>query len=131
LFGTTSLSFDVSRFRVPRQLVDDPTTALLGKGGGMSVLIDFSIFPVDKGGSVSSYVTRAVKIIRESGLPYKVGPMGTTIEGEWEEAIGLVGRCLGELRKDCDRVYMTLKVDYRKGPGGRIESKVKSLGQSL
>lgn len=97
----------------------------------MSVLIDFSIFPVDKGGSVSAYVTRAVKIIRESGLPYRVGPMGTTIEGEWEEAIGLVGRCLEELRKDCDRVYMTLKVDYRKGPGGRIESKVKFLGQSF
>jgi uncharacterized protein (TIGR00106 family) len=96
----------------------------------MSVLIDFSIFPVDKGGSVSSYVTRAVKIIRESGLPYQVGPMGTTIEGEWQDAVGVVGRCLYELRKDCDRVYMTLKVDYRKGPGGRIESKVKSLAPS-
>jgi len=97
----------------------------------MSVLIDFSIFPVDKGGSVSSYVKRVVKIIRESGLPYQVGPMGTAIEAEWEEAVGLVGRCLDELRNDCDRVYMTLKVDYRKGPGGRIESKVKSLRESL
>ena len=97
----------------------------------MSVLIDFSIFPVDKGGSVSAYVTRAVRIIRESGLPYRTGPMGTTIEGEWEEAIGVVGHCLAELRKDCDRVYMTLKVDYRRGPGGRIESKVKALGESL
>jgi len=97
----------------------------------MSVLIDFSIFPVDKGGSVSAYVTRAVKIIRESALPYRIGPMGTTIEGEWEEAMGVVGRCLGELRKDCDRIYMTIKVDYRKGPGGRIESKVKSLGKTL
>ncbi len=97
----------------------------------MSVLIDFSVFPVDKGESVSPYVTRAVKIIRESGLPYRIGPMGTTIEGEWEETVALVGRCLEELRKDCDRVYMTLKVDYRKGPGGRIETKVKSFGQSL
>ena len=97
----------------------------------MSVLIDFSIFPVDKGGSVSAYVTRAVQIIRGSGLPYQIGPMGTTIEGEWEESIALVGRCLEELRKDCDRVYMTLKVDYRKGLGGRIESKVASLAQSV
>lgn len=97
----------------------------------MSVLIDFSIFPVDKGESVSAFVARAVKVIRESGLPHRIGPMGTTIEGEWEEAIGLVGRCLEELKKDCNRVYMTLKVDYRPGPGGRIETKVKSLGDKL
>jgi len=125
------LSFGVSGFRVLRWFVDNPTTGLPERGEGMSVLIDFSIFPVDKGGSVSAYVTRAVKIIRESALPYRIGPMGTTIEGEWEEAMGLVGRCLGELRKDCDRIYLTIKVDYRKGPGGRIESKVKSLGKTL
>jgi uncharacterized protein (TIGR00106 family) len=97
----------------------------------MSVLIDLSMFPVDKGESVSAFVARAVKVIRESGLPHRVGPMGTTIEGEWEETIGLVGRCLEELKKDCNRIYMTLKVDYRKGPGGRIEAKVKSLGHKL
>jgi uncharacterized protein (TIGR00106 family) len=103
----------------------------LGRGKRMSVLIDFSMFPVDKGESVSAFVARAVKVIRESGMPHRIGPMGTTIEGEWEETIGLVGRCLEELKKDCNRVYMTLKVDYRKGPGGRIETKVKSLGNKL
>jgi len=30
----------------------------------MSVLIDFSIFPVGKGESVSDYVSKAVKIIK-------------------------------------------------------------------
>jgi uncharacterized protein (TIGR00106 family) len=94
----------------------------------MSVLIDLSIFPVDKGESVSAFVARAVNVIRASGLPHRIGPMGTTIEGEWEETIGVVGRCLEELKKDCHRVYMTLKVDYRKGAGGRMETKVKALG---
>lgn len=47
----------------------------------MSVVIDFSIFPVDKGASVSPYVARVVQVIRDSCLPYQVTPMGTCIEG--------------------------------------------------
>ena len=97
----------------------------------MSILIHFSIFPLDKGKSVSPYVARAVKIIRESGLKSKVGPMGTSIEGEWDEVITLVGRCLEDLKKDCDRVYTTITADYRKGVSGRIESKVKSVEKKL
>lgn len=97
----------------------------------MSVLIDFSIFPVDKGESVSSYVARALRIIKDSGLPYKLGPMGTSVEGEWDEVMTLVGDCFEELKQDCGRVYMTIKIDYRRGPSGRIEGKVKSVEEKL
>lgn len=97
----------------------------------MSVLIDFSIFPVDKGASVSPYVARAAKIIRESGLPHKLGPMGTSIEGEWGQVMKVVESCFEELKKDSDRVYMTLKVDYRKGATGRLEGKIRSLESKL
>jgi len=93
----------------------------------MSVIIDFSIFPVGKGESVSDYVSRAVKIIKESRLPFKPGPMGTAIEGEWDEVMAVVNRCFEALRKDCNRVYMTMKVDYRKGESGRMEGKVKTV----
>jgi len=93
----------------------------------MSLLINFSIFPMDKGESVSPYIARAVKIIRASALPHKLGPMGTSIEGEWGEVMAVVSRCFEELKKDCNRVYMTINGDYRKGPAGRMESKVKAV----
>ena len=93
----------------------------------MSLLINFSIFPVDKGESVSPYIARAVKIIRASALPHKLGPMGTSIEGEWGEVMAVVSRCFEELKKDCNRVYMTINGDYRKGPAGRMENKVKAV----
>ena len=94
----------------------------------MNVIIDFSIFPMDKGESVGVYASRAVKIIRQSGLAYHVGPMGTAIEGGWDETIGVIGRCLEDLQKDCDRVYMTMKVDYRKEGGpGRIVKKIETV----
>ncbi len=97
----------------------------------MSVLIDLSIFPLDKGDSLSSHVARALKIIKDSGLPYEIGPMGTSLEGEWDEVVGVVNNCFQELKKDCDRVYVALKMDYRKGPSGRIESKVRSVQEKL
>ena len=93
----------------------------------MSLLVDFSIFPVDKGESVSAYVSKAVKTIKQSGLSFKIGPMGTAIEGEWDEVMALVKRCMDEMAKDSHRVYFTIKGDYRKGASGRIESKMRSV----
>jgi uncharacterized protein (TIGR00106 family) len=67
----------------------------------MSVLIEMSIFPMDKGESVSQYVARAIKVIQASGLPYELNPMGTCIEGEWDEVMDVVSRCFQDLQRDC------------------------------
>lgn len=93
----------------------------------MSVIVEFSIFPLDKGESLSEYVSRAVRIIEHSGLPYEVNPMGTCVEGEWNDVMALVDRCFQELQKDCSRISLSLKADYRKGPSGRLKSKVASV----
>jgi uncharacterized protein (TIGR00106 family) len=97
----------------------------------MSALIHFSIFPTDKETSVSPYVARAVRIIRDSGLPYKVGPMSTAVEGEYEEVMAVVDKCFRELRKDSKRIYMTLQMDFREGAVNRIEGKVRSVEEKL
>jgi len=97
----------------------------------MSLLINFSIFPLDKGESVSQYVARTVEIIKDSGLPYKLGAMGTSIEGEWDEVIDVVTRCFEELKEDCSRVYMGITGDYRKKGKNRITAKVESVEEKL
>jgi uncharacterized protein (TIGR00106 family) len=97
----------------------------------MSVIIEFSIFPMDKGESLSKEVSRALQIIKDSGLPYELNPMGTCVEGEWKELMALVDRCFQELQKDSHRVYLALKADYRKGPAGRLKSKVASIKEKL
>jgi len=54
------------------------------------VLLEFSMSPLDKGESVSVYVSRSLDIIDKSGLPYQLTPMGTIIEGEWAEVMAVV-----------------------------------------
>ena len=93
----------------------------------MSVIVDFSVFPIGKEESVSKYASRAVKIIKDSGLPHLIGPMGTAIEGDWDEVMLVVKRCMEELKKDCPRLYMTMKVDCRQGESLRMGKKVRSV----
>ncbi|MCP4350920.1 MAG: hypothetical protein GY795_36100 [Desulfobacterales bacterium] len=50
----------------------------------MSVLVDLSVFPVDKGESVSSYVAKAVEIVKHSGLSYTLGPTDEICENLWK-----------------------------------------------
>jgi uncharacterized protein (TIGR00106 family) len=86
---------------------------------------------MDKGVSLSPYVARAIKIVKASGLPYRFGPMSTCIEGEYDEVMTVVNQCFKELQTDCDRVLIHLKADYREGPAGRMQGKIKSVESKL
>ena len=86
---------------------------------------------MDKGESLSPYVARALRLIQDSGLPYQLNPMGTCVEGEWRDVIALVDRCFQALEKDCNRINLSLKADYRQGPTGRLKSKVASVQDKL
>lgn len=97
----------------------------------MSVIVDLSLFPIGKGEGVAEHVARAVKIIRESGLPHQLGPMGTAIEGDYDEVMAVVARCFKAMQADCGRVYMTLKVDARAGRAGGLEQKVADVQERL
>jgi len=102
------------------------------RGGiSMSVLLEFSMTPLGKGESVSKFVARSLDIIDRSGLPYRVNPMGTVIEGDWDEVFGVVRKCFERMKKDCPRISTSIKLDYRKGKGGRITAKVESLEKKL
>lgn len=97
----------------------------------MNILAELSIFPIGKGESVSSYVARAVDIIKQSGIQFSVNPMGTCIEGDVEQVMNLIKECMYELQKDCNRIYMTLKIDYRKDRTNAIQDKVSSVEKHL
>lgn len=95
------------------------------------VLLEFSMSPLGKGESVGKYVARSLDLIDRSGVPYRLNPMGTILEGEWEEVFEAVRQCFQRMRKDCNRISCTIKVDYRKGHKGRLTGKVASVEKRL
>ncbi len=91
------------------------------------VLLDFSMTPLGKGEGVSAYVARCLEVVAGSGLDYRLHAMGTTLEGELDQALAVVRRCFEALQPDCDRISCSVKIDYRRGPGGRLQSKVQKV----
>ena len=91
------------------------------------VLLDFSMTPLGKGESVSPYVARCLEVVAASGLDYRLHAMGTTLEGELGQVLDVVRRCFEVLQPDCDRISCSVKIDYRKGTGGRLDSKVQKV----
>lgn len=97
----------------------------------MSVLVEFSMSPMDKGASVSKYVARSLEIIADSGVPYRLGPMGTCLEGEWQDVMAVIEKCYRRMSADCERITCSIKIDARNGADGRLESKIEKVENIL
>lgn len=92
------------------------------------MLIELSILPVGKDESLSTEVAKVMTIIDASGLPYRAGPISTTIEGDWDECMALVKRCHHALLENSGRIITTIKIDDRPAkPKDRITEKLKSV----
>jgi len=95
------------------------------------VLLEFSMYPIDKGENLSPYVARSLDIVDRSGLDYRCHAMGTTLEGRFDDVMDVVRRCFDAMAEDCDRIECSIRLDYRKGRSGCLESKVASVEEKL
>lgn len=90
----------------------------------------FSIAPDDGSGSYGKYVAEAIKFLEGTGLKYKLGAMGTEIEGPRAEVFEAIARCHQMLasRPGVRRVETIIKIDDRLGAAeGELERKVASV----
>jgi uncharacterized protein (TIGR00106 family) len=94
-------------------------------------IAEFSISPTGKGASVSEYVARCVDLVDRSGLAYRLNPMGTVVEGPFDDVLALIARCHKAVAADCERVSTTIKIDDRKGASNQIEEKIRKVERLL
>ncbi|MBA4374044.1 MAG: hypothetical protein C0402_14430 [Thermodesulfovibrio sp.] len=95
------------------------------------MLVEFSIVPIGAGSSVSDEVAEILKLVASSGLPYKVNPMGTVVEGSWGQVFGLIKKCHIIMSRHEERVLTRILIDDRKGRTGMISSKVRSVEKKI
>lgn len=99
--------------------------------GGGFVIVAFSITPLGVGEGVAEPVARAVKVVRESGLPNRTDAMFTTIEGEWDEVMAVIKQAVDAVKEVAPRVSIVLKADIREGVTDGMTSKLDSLERHL
>lgn len=90
-------------------------------------LMEFTLIPLDKGASFSKYVAGTLDIVRDSGLDYRLNPMGTVVEGDWDRLLELLTACVRNLEKDSGRISLSAKFDIRNGVTGALDGKIKSV----
>jgi len=96
-------------------------------------IAEVSIVPIGTGNtSVSEFVADAVKVLKKSGLNYKLNPMGTIVEGEIKDVMGVITKMHETpFIKGSMRVYTTIKIDDRRDKSVQMKEKVQSVKEKI
>ncbi|WP_297436954.1 MTH1187 family thiamine-binding protein [Thermococcus sp.] len=88
---------------------------------------ELCLFPLGTGTpSVGRYLEPVLKVIKESGLKYRLCPMGTVVEGPVDDILELVKICHRTvLKAGAKRVVISLKIDDRTDKPLTLEEKVR------
>ncbi len=82
--------------------------------------------------SLSKYVAKVERIIRESGLKCQLTPMSTIVEGNLDEILDLVKRVHNALFEEgVLRVSTTVRIDERRDKLQTMEQKVRAVEEKL
>lgn len=95
------------------------------------MLAEFSVLPVGKGESVSQYVAECIKIVEASGLPYRLNPMGTVVEGDYDVVMSVIKDCHMRVMGMAPRAITSIKIDDRRSVTCMIDRKVRSVEEKL
>jgi uncharacterized protein (TIGR00106 family) len=91
----------------------------------------FSVTPIGVGESVGELVADAVRIVRESGLPNETNAMFTNLEGDWDDVMRVIKRCVDSVAARVPRVSVVIKIDHRPGVEGAMQGKVDEIERRL
>lgn len=76
------------------------------------MVAEFAIYPM---GEVhfSEVIAKMIEELKSSGIAYRIGPMGTSIEGEPTQVFEVLERCFEFIDKRYKRVIMNITLDNK------------------
>jgi uncharacterized protein, MTH1187 family len=94
----------------------------------MSVIMEFAIFPLDKGEHVSQYVAKVVTMIDALPCNSQLTSMGTIVECDtMDECLSVISKANALLEQDAGRIYCTATFDNKQGKKNQMEHKMKAV----
>jgi uncharacterized protein (TIGR00106 family) len=89
------------------------------------ILAQLSVYPIGEGTSLSRFVKKGVKVIKDSGYHYEIGGMSTAIEVPDLDALFLLVKKVhqAQVEEGGQRIVIDLKVDDRRDKDASIRSK--------
>lgn len=90
-------------------------------------MVEFSVVPLGTGESVSQYVAECLRIVDSSGVNYRINPMGTVLEGDYDKVMAVVRKCHVRVMEMAPRVITSVKIDDRKDKKATLDSKIAAV----
>jgi uncharacterized protein (TIGR00106 family) len=94
------------------------------------MLAEFSINPLEAV-HMSKDMAKVVEALEQTGLAYRLGPMGTCVEGTWDEIMAAIRRCHEAVGRGHERVITTIIIDDRKHEPHHLAEMVTSVEREL
>lgn len=95
-----------------------------------NAVVEFSITPVGTGAHISAAVAKCTRIVRESGLDNELHAMGTIVEGDLDECLRVIRKCMDTVLAEAPRASTSVRIDCGDGRSG-IASRVQSVEDKL
>lgn len=99
------------------------------------MLVELSINLLGRGTHLSQDLAEVLKTIDDSGQRYCLTPLGTCIEGGWDEVMGLVKQCHERARTLSSHVMTTVRIEDEEGATDKLAENIASVeraaGRSL
>src|SRR6185437_4095240 len=76
----------------------------------LTMLMELTVVPLGRGRSLSADLAELIGRIDQSGLPYRVTPFGTLLEGTWDQLMDVAKECHSAIRKKTDRVLILIRL---------------------
>jgi uncharacterized protein YqgV (UPF0045/DUF77 family) len=77
------------------------------------IIMAFQVIPKVEDTKIYAVVDEAIKVVASSGLPYEVGPMETTVEGEPDQIWAVIKAAMEAcIQAGASRVMTNVKIDY-------------------
>jgi len=94
------------------------------------MLAEFMIHPTDET-HMSKTIARVVEILEEAGVEYRLGPMGTALEGDWQQIMTAIHRCHCQTLSEHGRVVTTITIDDRREHPHHLDEMVPAVEEEL
>ncbi|KAF2791755.1 cell wall biogenesis protein-like protein Ecm15 [Melanomma pulvis-pyrius CBS 109.77] len=107
----------------------DPTTLATPP----ACIADFCIIPLGTPtASVSKEVAEVQRLLKRSGLVYRMHSAGTTVEGSWDEVMRVIGQCHSLLHQNgVVRIQSDIRVGSRTDKAQGMQDKVDAVEKLL
>jgi len=91
------------------------------------MLVELTINPLGRGTHLSKDLAEVLQIVDASGLPYSLTPLGTCIEGDWDEVMDVVKKCHAHAKSLSHHVLTSLQIEDEERAANKLEDNVAAV----